>query len=295
VAVLLLCLGCSAQSNNPNNLDRRIERQVRVLFQLPPSVSIQIGARTPSEFPEYENLTVALVAESRRQEEHFLIAKNGNTLVRFNKMDLTKDPYAEVMKKINLDGRPWRGKKDAKVIIVSYDDFQCPFCGRMHQTIFGPIYQKYADQVKIVYKDFPLDSIHPWATHAAVDANCLAAQSNDAYWAFADYIHGNGASVNQAGDRAQQSEAVDEATRNQAGKFKLDMDKVNACLKAQDASAVNASVQEGEGLGIQGTPALFINGYRIDGALPPDQIITAIDQALRDANESAAASAPQGK
>jgi protein-disulfide isomerase len=283
IALFVLCLGCSAQSNAPTDLDRSIERQVRSLFQLPPHVEVQIGARRPSEFPNYDDLTVQLVTGGQKQEEHFLIAKDGKALVRFNKMDLTKDPYLEVMNKINLDRRPWRGNPNARVIIVSYDDFQCPFCSRMHQAIFGPIYQKYGDKVKIVYKDFPLASIHPWATRAAVDSHCLADQSYEAYWSYADYVHNNGSSISQAGGRDQQFDSLDKITRDQAQKFSLDLDKVNTCLKVQDENMVNASLQEGEQFGIQGTPVLFINGYKIDGALQPDEIGLAIDRALRDA------------
>jgi len=283
IALFVLCLGCSAQSNPPTDLDRRIERQVRSLFQLPPKVEVRIGTRQPSEFPNYEDLSVQLVNGDQKQDEHFLISKDGKALVRFNKMDLTKDPYLEVMNKINLDRRPWRGNREAKVIIVSYDDFQCPFCSRMHQALMGPIFQKYSDKVKIVYKDFPLSSIHPWATHAAVNSNCLAVQNYEAFWSFADYIHNNGGEVNQAGGREQQFEILDKITHDQAQKFNLDLDKLNTCVKTQDESVVNASVQEGTQLGIQGTPALFINGYKIDGALPPDEISLAIDRALRDA------------
>jgi protein-disulfide isomerase len=292
IALFVLCLGCSAQSTAPNDLDRRIERQVRFLFQLPPRVEVHVGARQPSEFPNYENLTVQLGSGDQKQDEHFLISKDGKALVRFDRMDLTKDPFLEVVNKINLDRRPWRGNRDAKVTIVSYDDFQCPFCSRMHQTLFGPIYQKYSDKVKIVYKDFPLSSIHPWATHAAVDSNCLAVQSYEAFWSFADYIHANGASVNQAGGKEQQFDSLDKITRDQGQKFNLDMERLNGCIRAQDEAVVSASVQEGTQLGIQGTPALYINGYKIDGALPPEEISLAIDRALQDAGVAVPAAAP---
>ena len=67
---------------------------------------------------------------------------------------------------------------------MNYDDFQCPFCSRMHETLFPQFYKEYSDRVQIIYKDYPLAEIHPWAIHAAVNANCLAAQNRDAYWDF---------------------------------------------------------------------------------------------------------------
>ncbi len=95
------------------------------------------------------------------------------------------------MAKIDLNGRPVRGNKDAKVTVVVYDDFQCPYCSRLHQTL-NDVLKTYGDQIKVVYKDFPLLEIHPWAERAAIDSGCLAKQSAGAYWDFADYVHANG-------------------------------------------------------------------------------------------------------
>jgi protein-disulfide isomerase len=291
VALVLLCLGCSAQSSAPADLDRRIERQIRSQFQLPEQVKVAIGPRTSSsDFPGYDKVTITLSAGDHKQDVEFLLAKDSKTLVRISKMDLTRDPYEEIMRKIDISGRPWKGNKDAKVVIVNYDDFQCPFCSRMHQALFTDVFKDYAGVVKIIYKDFPLYQIHPWASRAAIDSNCLADQNNDAYWAFADYLHANGAQI--SGDQQsqkplpQQMDAVDGAAREMTQKFNLDKDKLNACLKAQDDSKIRASVKEGEALGVQATPTLFINGSKIDGAVPPQQLRAAIDRALSDAGQA---------
>src|ERR1051326_8909216 len=92
--------------------------------------------------------------------------------------------------------RTVRGTKNAKVVAVNYDDFECPYCSRMHQTLFPQLLKEYGDKIEFVYKDFPLSEIHPWAMHAAVNANCLASQNNDAYWDFADYMHNNQREIN---------------------------------------------------------------------------------------------------
>src|SRR5579884_2989596 len=186
--VLLVCLGCAAQSNVPD-LDRRIERQVRSYYNIPAQVKITVGPRSPSDFPNYEKVVVTLQSDERKQDNEFLVSKDGNTLIRMTKLDLSKDPYAENMKKIDVSGRPVRGNKDAKVTIVNYDDLECPFCSRMHATLMSDILKSYGDRVKIIYKDYTLVEIHPWAMHAAADANCLASQNNDAYWSFADFVH----------------------------------------------------------------------------------------------------------
>ena len=144
VLSLLLCVGCSAQSN-PNtqsgslDVNQRIERQVHAYFGIPADVSVKIGARTPSEFPNYDNVPVTLSRQDKSQTMEFLVSKDGKTLIRMTKIDLTEDPYAATMKKIDVAGRPIRGNPDAKVTIVNYDDFECPFCARMHSTLMTEI------------------------------------------------------------------------------------------------------------------------------------------------------------
>jgi protein-disulfide isomerase len=282
VVLMLICLGCSAQSVAPEQA-QRIERQVRSYYSIPATVKIIVGPLRPSDFPNYDALTINMDGNGKTQDYSFLLSKDGKTLMRVTKMDLTKDPYAETMKKINLSGRPVRGNKDAKVVLVNFDDFECPFCSRMHQTLFPGLLKEYGDRVEFVYKDFPLAEIHPWATHAAVDANCLAAQNNDAYWDFADYIHANQHEVSSEKTRDAQYAALDRLITEQGQKHNLDQTKLQSCIKAQNDDAIKASVKEGESVGVSATPTMFINGQEIDGALPPGDIRAALDRALQQA------------
>ena len=295
IVSLLLCLGCSAQAPSPQ-VNQRIERQVRAFYNIPSEVKIDVGTREPSEFPNYDKLTLTLSNGDHKQTNDFLLSKDDKTLIRFTKIDLTTDPYADVMKKLNISGRPIRGNKDAKVTIVNFDDFECPFCSRMHQTLFPGILNAYGDRVRIIYKDFPLKEIHPWAVHAAVDANCLAAQSNDAYWDLADYIHSHQKEVggNDGSNVLQAFANLDRLTVEQGQKHKVDAGKLQACVKAQDDSAVQASIKEGDALGITGTPTMFINGERAEGALTPAELRATLDRALQDVQSAQTASASAG-
>jgi len=280
----LLCLGCSAQLNE-GDLSKRIERQVRNYYNVPAGVDIKIGARQASDFPNYDKITLTFVNGDQKQSHEFLLSKDRKTLVRFTKMDLSKDPYADVMKKIDVAGRPVRGANNAKVTIVNYDDFECPFCSRMHQTLFPEIFKAYGDRVRIIYKDYPLTEIHPWATHAAVNANCLAAQNNDAYWDFADYVHANQKEIGggDGSDVKKQLANLDRLTLEQGQKHKVDLPKLQACVKAQKDDAVQASVREGNLIGVNATPTLFINGEKMDGAVSPSELRAMLDRAFRDA------------
>jgi len=280
--LVLVCLGCSAQSAPPD-VTQRIERQVRATYSIPASVKITVGPLRPSEFANYDALTIDMVGDDKKQTYDFLLSKDGKTLGRMTKLDLTKDPYAETMKKMDLSGRPTRGNKDAKVVVVNYDYFQCPFCSRMHQTLFPEILKEYGDRVRFVYKDYPLTEIHPWATRAAVDANCLAAQNDDAYWDFADYIHANQHEVTAEKGRDAQFAKLDRLTTEEGQKHNLDLSKLQSCVKAQNEASIKASIREADSVGVTATPTLFVNGQEMDGALPLSEVRAALDRALEQA------------
>ena len=286
---LLICLGCSAQA--PNELNQKIERHLRFTYKLPPGVRVTISAPHSSDFPNYDALTVTFDDQGHKQNYDFLLSKDQKTLMRMTKMDLGQDPYAAVMKKIDVKGRPIRGNPNAKVVVVNYDDFQCPYCSHAHQTLFPQLLKEYGDRIAFIYKDFPLSEIHPWAIHAAVDADCLASQSGDAYWDFADYIHAHRDVVNSEKGLENQFTALDRITIDEAGKFKVDKDKLQACVKAQDDRAVKESVKEGEALDVSGTPAMFVNGQLVDGARPAAELREIFDSALKQAGLSAPAHA----
>src|SRR5579862_5127775 len=282
IFLALVCLGCSAQSAPPEQA-QLIEREVRSYYSLPPTVKVTVGPLRPSESPNYDALTINIEGDSKKQDYDFLLSKDRKTLMRVTKLDLSKDPYVETMKKIDLNGRPVRGNKDAKVVVVNFDDLECPFCSRMHQTLFPEVLKEYGDRVAFVYKDFPLSEIHPWAIHAAVDANCLAAQNNDAYWDFADYIHANQHEVSSEKTRDAQFAALDRLTTAQAQKHNLDQTKLQSCVKAQNEDAIKASMKQGESVGVSATPTLFVNGQELDGALPISEIRMVLDRALQQA------------
>lgn len=291
--LLLVCLGCVAQSAPPD-VARKIEHQVRSFYTIPAEVKVTVGAITPStDVPGYDAVSVNIDGgDGKRKDYKFLLSKDRGTMLRVTRFDLNKDPFVDVMNKIDTTGRPSRGPKSAKVVVVNFDDFECPYCARMHQTLFPEIFKEYGDRVTFIYKDDPLSEIHPWAIHAAVDANCLAAQNTDAYWDFADYIHANKREVDSEKTPAERFEAIDKITMLQGQKHNLDAAKLQACVKAQNEDAVRASMKEADELGVNGTPALFINGQKLDGAVPIGEVRAALDAALKDAGESVPQHAP---
>jgi len=286
--LLAICatVGCKAQTELLPDADpaanRRIEVTVRSQFNIPQDYDVAIGARKPSKISGYDDLPVTVSHGTRSQVISFLISADGKKLARLETYDLSRDPSST----IDIAGRPVRGNPNAKVTVITFDDLECPYCALMHQQLFPKTLDRYKDKIRFVYKDFPLVEIHPWAMRASVNADCLAAQNGDAYWTYVDYLHSHAQEVTgEDRDVNKSNAALDRIARQEASAGKLDAQKLDACIAKQDDSQVKESLKEASGLGLQGAPALFVNGERIDGAKPLEQVWMAIDRALRAAGE----------
>jgi protein-disulfide isomerase len=285
VLLVLLGAGCKAQTSSaasgiPTEVSRRIQTEIRSRYNVPAQIQISLSEPKSSDMPGYDLIVVTFSGGTHTSTHEFLVSKDRKTLAHLEKMDISQD----FMSKIDVKGRPERGNANAKVTIVNYDDFQCPFCSRMHSTLFPNVLKTYGDRVKIIYKDYPLTEIHPWAMHAAIDANCLGQQNNDAYWEFADYVHSNQRLVAGA-NRAEAYTNLDRAASQQGEKHHLDAQKLNACVQKADEGAVRASMAEGDKLGVDSTPTLFVNGERLSGAVPEEELRSILDRALVSAGE----------
>jgi protein-disulfide isomerase len=256
-------------------IQRRIETEIRSRYDVPLQISIALSPPKAGTMPGYDDLTVTFTGGSHSSTHMFLISKDRKTLAHLETIDISTD----LMSKIDVKGRPVKGNPNAAVTVIVYDDFQCPFCARMHSNLFDNVFKDYADKVRVIYKDYPLVEIHPWALHAAVDANCLGDQNSDAYWDFADYVHGNQKKIS-GNTRAEAFANLDNAARDQAQKHKLDQDKLQACLQKQDEGAVRASMTEGDKLGVNSTPTTFINGEKFTQVIPEQELRAILNRDL---------------
>jgi predicted DsbA family dithiol-disulfide isomerase len=161
---------------------------------------------------------------------------------------------------------PSLGKDDAPVTIVAFSDFQCPFCARVEPTL-KQIHTSYGDKVRIVWKDFPLTTIHPEAFKAAEASHCAAEQER--YWEFHDRLFANQARMSLADLKAH------------AANLGLDTAAFARCLESSRYTArVQASLEAGAGIGVEATPTLFINGRTVSGAQPMEVFAGIIDEEL---------------
>lgn len=293
LALAFTALGCHAQTGTGKadtptaaqsgaslspEMSRRVEVLIRARANVPPQYEIHIGPRTKSEVPGYDLISVGFVAEGKSSKPlDFLLSTDGNTLAQFKTFDISKNPRDLV----SGDNRPARGgPANAPVLIVGFDDLECPFCAKMNAELFPAILARYKDQVHIVYRDFPL-SQHPWATRAAVDVNCVGAQSSAGYWSLVDHIHEHADEIGgQDKTVVKANEMLDKLAREEGQKQKIKPEVLEACIAKQDAASIQQSVKEGEELGVEATPALFINGEKLEGAQPIEYVYRMIDGAL---------------
>jgi protein-disulfide isomerase len=155
----------------------------------------------------------------------------------------------------------------------------------MHQILKSEIMQKYGDKVRFIYKDNPLTEIHPWAMHAAIDAGCLAQQDPSAYWTFVDYVHTHGQEVSgEERDPGRSFLALDRIATESGQGRQVDKPILMACLKRQDDAPVRQSMKEAQNLGLNFTPALFVNGEVVRGLTSLDDPQRAIERALQAKN-----------
>jgi protein-disulfide isomerase len=251
----------------------KVVEYFRKKANVPPNVPAKVVDLKDSAIKGAKEGFIELGTPPRTQRQPFLISKDGKFAVFAAVNDLSVDPYKEVMKKISLKDQPTRGPANAKVTIVEYSDFECPFCARGYNTLENQVMKQYDGKVRLVFKNFPLTSIHPWAQPAAIAGECVYAQSHDAFWKLYNYFFENQHDINPQNLK----EKVDAAV----GSDGIDKTKLNDCMDNQKTLAeVNSDQKEGESIGVNGTPAFFINGRLLSGAQPFEQFKAVIDSEL---------------
>jgi protein-disulfide isomerase len=167
---------------------------------------------------------------------------------------------------IPTEGYPSLGPDDAPITIVEFSDFQCPFCRRFHDETYQALLDAYPNQIRFVYRNLPLTSIHPAAMPSAIASLC--ANDQDAYWDFHEKLFS--------------SETLDEPTFIQyATDLNLNVDEFSACLSSgKHDDFIQKDMDFSLNLGVQSTPTFFVNGLAIVGAQPLSSFQQLIDKEL---------------
>jgi protein-disulfide isomerase len=240
-----------------------------------PGVTFTVTSLAPdSPIPGFRSGKLEASLGERKQEVAFLVSRDGRWLFRGDPVDLTEDPRKAVMDKISLVDQPSRGPADAKVTIVEFSDFQCPYCGRAWELVEKEILPKYGDKVRFVFKQMPLVQIHPWAEGAAIASECAYQQGNDAFWTVYNGLFSQQASITAENLRAK----VESIAGDAAG---VDVPKLLACFDGRNTlAAVQADMKEAGEVGVNSTPTFIVNGRRVAGAQDAAQFGKVLDEEL---------------
>lgn len=173
---------------------------------------------------------------------------------------------------VSAEGAPVRGSDKAPVTIIEFSDFHCPYCKQVQPTL-SRILSDYGDRVRLAYRDFPLDQLHPSARKAAEAARCANDQGK--FWEFHDKLYAGGTDANP------------EALTRLAREIDMDVVAFQQCLSiGKHRSEIDRDIQEATNFGVTGTPGFFINGRLVSGAQAYESFVRVIDEELGTAQKA---------
>jgi protein-disulfide isomerase len=257
VVVLLAGALAVVSQTKKSALDKAtLEAYVRHLFIWGAPVQVKIGDAKPSQLPGFAEVKVTAMAGAASQEEIFYVSKDGQKFIRGIVFDVAANPFKPELDKIKTQFEPSFGTPGAPVVIVVFSDFQCPYCREEAKMLRDNLPGAYPKQVRVYFKDYPLDQIHPWARTAAIAGRCVFRQNAAAFWEYHDWIFDKQAEITPENVKAKVLEF--------AAAKKLDALQIGQCLESKATEAdVNRTTAEARALGINSLPTLFINGRRI--------------------------------
>jgi len=241
------------------SLQKSVEAYLRHLYAFGPNVQLSVSAPKESEIPGLLETIVDLKDGDNSQTAKFYLSKDGKYLVRGEVSDLSKDPLAETRALIQMKDSPSLGDANAPVTLVEFSDFQCPVCRSLHDVLRG-ILPKFP-QVRVIFKDFPIEVLHPWARTAALAGHCAYEQDPKAFWKVYDTIYDQQELISASNAWMKMADFS-----SQAG---LNPEAFRGCMASPEAgAAIDASRANGQKLEVTSTPTVFVNGRRLVGADP---------------------------
>lgn len=268
VSLAALCLALlSGQEKAKPGIDKvALEAYVRHLLAVIPEVQVKIDDPKSSPVSELHEVDVHFSYNGRTQDETFYITRDGRKIIRGYIYDLAQNPFKEDLDKLKTSLSPSFGAAGAPVVMVVFSDFECPNCKEEAKTLRENLPVSFPKDVRVYFKDFPIEQIHHWAKPAAMAGQCVFRQNPAAFWQFHDWIY------------EHQSEIAPDITPDnfktkvlEFAQTVKDVDgmQLGRCMDTKATEAdVDASIAQGKSLKIDATPTIFLNGRRLIGNYP---------------------------
>ena len=236
-----------------------VEAYLRDLFAWGKDFQLKLGPLKEAQMPGFYEVPIAVTFQEQTDTGTVYASKDGKFIIRGELYDTGRDPFAEIKSKLDTSDSPSIGPADAKITLIEFSDFQCPHCKLLSQNL-KPLEAKFP-KVRIVFKNFPITQIHPWAMTAALAARCVYQSSPDGFWKMHDAIF-------------QQQELISaEDVYNKLTDFAvaagMNRDDFKSCLaNPETQKRIDADIQMEKEVKINSTPTIFINGRENIGGDP---------------------------
>ena len=260
IAVFLLSIGCAPSVEQVRQVIAENPEIVLETIEKNPQIVLQALEENPEEFIRIAG-EASRVAQIKAQEN-----------AQRAELDMREQEYQNPKQPELATDRVYFGSDSAKITIVEYSDFECPYCSRGYQTV-KQVMREYGDDVRVLYKHLPLE-MHPNALPAALLYEAVAQQSADKSRKFHDALYENQGALRSGGEQWMRSVAKD---------LGLDMAQLEKDLKSEKIQTmVEADMTEAEQFGFSGTPGFLINGVSLKGAYPLPAFKEIIDRHLAE-------------
>jgi protein-disulfide isomerase len=275
-AIFLLTLSAqtSPKPAQKTALDKAtLEAYVRHLLAVMSEVQVKIDDPKPTSLPDLKQVDVHFTYGNRSQDETFFVSADGQQIIRGFIYGVNENPFKADLEKLKTDLAPSYGSPGAPVVLVAFSDFECPNCKEEALALHVNLEKAFPGQVRFYFKDFPLEQIHPWAKPAAIAGRCIFRQDPAAFWKYHDWIYEQQANITPENFKSKLLEYAQVSN--------LDGIQLGRCVDTKATEAdIDKSIAEARALRIDATPTLFVNGRRLVGNYPWQNIQTLISGEL---------------
>ena len=250
----------AATAPKSGSLEDKVQQYLRNMYAWGPQFEMKVGPIKPSPIPDLLEVPVTVGAQGQSDTAIVYVSKDGKFIFRGELTDMSVDPLAETRSKLHPGNSPSIGSATAKVTLIEFADFECPSCRQLDRILRDLLPQH--PEIRLVYKDFPLTTLHPWAMTASIAGQCAAQQDPASFWKIHDTIF-------DAQDVITPSN-VWEKMSDFANQLGLNVETFRACMANPNTThEIEKTTAEGHELNVTGTPTIFVNGRKIVGADQP--------------------------
>ena len=272
-----LCLPAACQDSatpgKPGFDKAAVEAYLRHLYAWGPEVKVELGDPKPSTVEGLNQVTLHASAGAQVLDQVLLASLDGKKVITGVVYDLGQNPFQSELSKLGSVSGPSLGTPGAPVVVVLFNDFQCPYCRDMARMLRENLVAGYPKQVRLYLNDFPLEQIHSWAMSAAMAGRCVFRQNPITFWQYHDWVF------------EQQAQITPQNLKTKFMEFaqgrQLELLGLERCVDNKETEGeVRSAIALAQSLKVDATPTLFINGRRVPAQISWAQLKRIIDNEL---------------